>query len=265
MIIIWWRQNSFQALDVFGGPGGAARFARGRATAGIEVCIGVRIQFDRLGNLHPGAGRFMFQTIASLLDWLGVIAFTVTGALVASRKQMDIVGFIVLGTVTGIGGGTLRDVLLGLPVFWIREPAYLVTCAFVSVLVFFGAHVPQSRHRFILWMDAIGLALFAVTGAEKAAYEGAGSIVVVTMGVITATFGGIVRDVLGGESPVILSREIYASAALAGALIFVVLITAGASREVAAGCGFGIGLLIRAAALHYGWSLPRYRQRAGLP
>ena len=84
----------------------------------------------------------MFQTATSVLDWLGIIAFTVTGALVASRKQMDVVGFIVLGTVTGIGGGTLRDVLLGLPVFWVREPTYLIACAVVSVLVFFAAHYP---------------------------------------------------------------------------------------------------------------------------
>jgi uncharacterized membrane protein YeiH len=141
----------------------------------------------------------MFQTVTSALDWLGIIAFTVTGALVASRKQMDVVGFVVLGTVTGIGGGTLRDVLLGLPVFWVREPAYLITCALASVLVFFAAHIPQSRYRNLLWLDAIGLALFAVTGAEKAAHAGADSTVAVAMGVITGTFGGIVRDLLGGE------------------------------------------------------------------
>src|SRR3954452_9036400 len=106
----------------------------------------------------------MFQTATSVLDWLGILAFTATGALVASRKQMDVVGFVVLGTVTGIGGGTLRRVLVGLPVFWVREPAYLISCAFASVLVFFAAHIPQSRYRYVLWLDAIGLALFAVTG-----------------------------------------------------------------------------------------------------
>ena len=207
----------------------------------------------------------MFETATAALDWLGVIAFTVTGALVASRKQMDLVGFVVLGTVTGIGGGTLRDVLLGSPVFWVREPAYLITCALVSVLVFFAAHIPQSRYRYLLWLDAIGLALFAVAGAEKATQAGADITVAVAMGVITATFGGIVRDLLGGESPVILSREIYASAALAGAAVYAVLIAAGVPRELSAGTGFAIGLIIRAAALHYGWSLPRYRPRAGRP
>jgi uncharacterized membrane protein YeiH len=207
----------------------------------------------------------MFETATTVLDWLGVIAFTITGALVASRKQMDVVGFIVLGTVTGIGGGTLRDVLLGSQVFWVRDSAYLITCVIVSVLVFFAAHIPQSRYRYLLWLDAIGLALFAVTGAEKAAYAGADVTVTVAMGVITATFGGIIRDLLGGESPVILSREIYASAALAGALIFTSLVAIGAAREFALGAGFVIGLLIRAAALRYGWSLRRYRQRSISP
>lgn len=178
---------------------------------------------------------------------------------------MDVIGFIVLGTVTGIGGGTLRDLLLGLPVFWIREPAYLVACALVSVLVFFAAHIPRSRYRILLWLDAIGLALFAVTGAEKAAQAGADYIVAVAMGVLTATVGGIVRDVLGGGTPVILTREIYASAALAGAVVYVASTAIGAAREPALGAGFAVGLLVRAAALRYGWSLPRYRQRPSRP
>jgi uncharacterized membrane protein YeiH len=202
----------------------------------------------------------MFQTATAALDWIGIIAFTVTGALVASRKRMDVVGFIVVGTVTGIGGGTLRDVLLGLPVFWVREPGYLITCALVSILIFFAAHFPQSRYRYLLWFDAIGLAIFAVSGAEKAADVGVDFTVAVAMGMITATFGGIIRDLLGGESPVILTREIYASAALAGALIFISLRAAGGPRELAVGTGFVAALAIRAAALRYGWSLPRHGQ-----
>jgi uncharacterized membrane protein YeiH len=150
----------------------------------------------------------VLSTVTVILDWFGVIVFAITGALVASRKQMDLVGFALLGTVTGVGGGTIRDVLLGrLPVFWVDNPAYLVTCVLVSCLAFFTAHIPQSRYIFLLWLDAIGLALFAVTGAERAMLSGAGSIVAIAMGVITATFGGIVRDVLGGESPVILEHD----------------------------------------------------------
>jgi uncharacterized membrane protein YeiH len=207
----------------------------------------------------------MFETVTTALDWLGIVAFAISGSLVASRKQMDIVGFILLGIATGIGGGTLRDILLGAPVFWVRQPAYLIICVLVSGLVFFTAHIPQSRYRSLLWLDAIGLAVFAVTGAEKALHAGTVGIVAVVMGVITATFGGILRDILGGESPVILSREIYVSAALAGAAIVTSLLALGAPRELALGTGFAVGLLVRAAALHYGWSLPRYRERPGMP
>ncbi|RAI43527.1 trimeric intracellular cation channel family protein [Rhodoplanes roseus] len=207
----------------------------------------------------------MVQTATQVLDWLGIVVFALTGALVASRKEMDVVGFAVLATVTGIGGGTVRDVLLDVPVFWVREPAYLITCVVVALVAFFTAHVPQSRYRYLLWLDAVGLALFAVAGTEKAMETGVGATVAMAMGVITATFGGIIRDLLGGEVPVILSREIYASAALAGAAAFVALGAIGVPREAAIAAGFVVGLLIRAAALRYGWSLPRYRSRPGLP
>lgn len=206
----------------------------------------------------------MFQTFAAVLDWFGIVVFATTGALVASRKQMDVVGFVLLGLATGVGGGTIRDLLIGaVPVFWVREPAYLVTCVLVACATFFLAHVPQSRLKVLLWCDAVGLALFAVTGAEKALLAGEGSIVAVAMGVITATFGGIIRDILGGESPVILSREIYVSAALGGATLFVLLATAGLTREYALASGFLAGFAIRAAALRWSWSLPRYRPRPG--
>ena len=206
----------------------------------------------------------LFDTAAAVLDWLGVIVFATSGALVASRKQMDIVGFALLAIVTGIGGGTLRDILLGqLPVFWVREPAYLGTCVLVAAVVFFTAHIPQSRYRVLLWFDALGLALFAVTGAERALLAGTGPGAAVAMGVITATFGGVIRDVLGAESPVVLSREIYVTAALLGATAFVALMGIGLGREIALVTGLAVGLLVRGAALRYGWSLARYRERPG--
>jgi uncharacterized membrane protein YeiH len=209
-------------------------------------------------------GARMLETLTSVLDWLGVAVFATTGALVASRKEMDAIGFALLGTVTGIGGGTFRDILLGaLPVFWINQPAYVLVCVAVSIAVFFTAHVPQSRYRLLLWLDAVGLALFAVAGAEHGLAAGAGPVVAVLMGVVTATFGGIIRDVLGGESPVMLRREIYATAALVGAAIFIALFGAGISRDAAMVCGFLAGLGARGAALYWNWSLPRYRPRPG--
>lgn len=202
------------------------------------------------------------ETFITTLDWLGLVVFATTGALAASRKQMDVVGFCLLATAVGIGGGTLRDLVLGAtPVFWVREPAYLMVCVGVACVLFFTAHIPQSRLKLLLWLDAVGLALFAVTGAERALVYGASPVIAVAMGVMTATFGGIIRDVIAGETPVILSREIYVTAALVAAGVFVGALLLGFPRSVAIASGFLSGLSLRSAALYWGWSLPRYKPR----
>ena len=208
----------------------------------------------------------MFDTLTEALNWFGVAVFAITGALVASRKQMDIVGFALLGTATGIGGGTIRDVLLGkFPVFWIVEIHYLITCVVVACASFFLVHIPQSRYSLLLRFDGMGMAIFAVTGAETALLVGAPPLVAIAMGVITATFGGMLRDLLGGESPLILRREIYVTAALAGAAWFVFVRHAGVAREAALVSGFILALAIRLSALRWNWSLPRYRPREERP
>lgn len=205
----------------------------------------------------------MLQQVFLALNWFGICVFAVSGALVASRKEMDIVGFAMLGSVTGIGGGTVRDVLLGAqPVFWVKEPAYLVTCVVVSVITFFIAQIPQSRERLLLWCDAVGLALFSVTGTASALAFGADAPVAIAMGVATATFGGIIRDILGGESPIILKQEIYITAALLGASLFVSLLALGVTRDTAAIIALLAAFALRAAALHWNLSLPRYHRRA---
>ena len=205
----------------------------------------------------------MFATATFILDSIGIVSFAITGALIASRKEMDIVGFVLHGTVTGIGGGTIRDLLMNSPVFWVIDPTYLIVCIVVSTLVFSTAHLMESRFKVLLWFDAIGMALFAVVGAEIALLAGASGIVAVAMGVVTATFGGIIRDLLGGEVPIFLSRQLYASAALVGAAGFVVLMMLGANRDFALGSSFVASFTTRAAALRFGWSLPRYRPRPG--
>ena len=204
----------------------------------------------------------MLDSVTIVLDWFGLIIFAMTGALVASRLQMDIIGFVMLATITGIGGGTIRDIILGIqPIFWVEQPAYIVVCGVVAVVLFFTSHIPQSRLKLILWLDCIGLAVFAVTGAERALSAGAGTVVAVTMGIITATFGGIVRDILGGEEPVIRRPEIYVTAALLGASVFVLCVEAGTSRDAALISGFVGAFATRACALQWGLSLPRYRPR----
>lgn len=204
----------------------------------------------------------MLQNFIIVLDWFGLCVFSITGALAASRKQMDIVGFALLGSVTGIGGGTIRDVVLGVqPVFWVVQPAYLLACVVVACTTFFFAHIPHQRQKIIVWFDAIGLAVFAVTGAGAALAHGANATIAVAMGVASATFGGIIRDILGGESPIILSQEIYITAALVGSVVFVGLIGLGTSQDIAVAFGFFAGFGLRAAALYWGLTLPRYRPK----
>lgn len=204
------------------------------------------------------------DSLVHALDFAAIAVFAASGALVASRKQLDVVGFVLIAAVTGFGGGTLRDLLLGrTPLFWLRAPELLAICAVVAVLVFFTAHRLESRFRVLLWADAVGLALYAVVGAEIALLAGASPWAAVLLGVVTATFGGIVRDVICNELPLILRREIYVTAAAAGALVFVALRVEGVWREPAFAAGIAVAFLIRALALIRGWSLPAYRARPG--
>lgn len=198
------------------------------------------------------------------LDLLGVAVFAASGALTASRKQMDVFGFALVATVTGIGGGTLRDLLLGIqPVFWINDPAYPLTCVAIAVIVYFTAHLVESRFRTLLWADALGVAMFCITGAAIALAAGAPPVSAVILGTVTATFGGLTRDVLCNEIPLILRREIYATAAAAGATVFVVLDLLGLPGWLDIALAFVTALSLRGAALNFGLYFPVYKTRPG--
>ena len=197
------------------------------------------------------------------LDLLGVAVFAVSGALVASRKEMDLIGFGLMASLAGIGGGTLRDLLLGRAVFWIEGPAYVAVCLIVAVSVYFMAHILQRRWVAILWVDAIGLAAYAVLGAHLALSAGASALVAIVMGIMTATFGGLLRDIVAQEQPLILRREVYATCAMAGAVVYVGLSMADVAVPVAAGLGFFAGFALRALGIAKGWSLPIYKARPG--
>lgn len=207
--------------------------------------------------------RGMVSEIITVVGWVGIVVFAISGALVASRKEMDIVAFIFFGTVTGIGGGTFRDLVLGhVPVFWVKEPAYLIVCAAASAATFFLAHIPYSRLKLLLWLDAAGMAVFCVLGAEAA--RGYGFAVAVTCGVMTAVVGGFIRDMLGAESPVIMRGEIYASAAFLGAAVFLgCLDLLLLPRDLSIIAGISAAFLMRGAALNFGWRFPVYRRRPG--
>lgn len=217
-------------------------------------------------TLLPSTVAGSLMSPLTFLDYAGVAVFAATGALAASRKQLDLIGFLFLGAVTGIGGGTLRDVVLARgPVFWVINPTYVLVCAAMSFLVFFTAHLMESRYRLILWLDAVGLAAYCVMGAAKGFAATGSAVVAIVMGIFTATFGGILRDLLAGEPSVLLRPEIYVTAALLGAGVFTGVIALGAPLWAAAFTGAAAAFLLRGGALLYGWRIPSYRPRPGRP
>lgn len=208
------------------------------------------------------------QQLLSWLDLLGVIVFAISGSLTAARKQLDLVGFLFVAAVTGIGGGTLRDLLLDRgPVFWVVEPLPLWLTSASAVLVFFIARHLERRQAALLWADALGLAVFCVLGAQTALLAGASASVAILMGVMTATFGGLIRDVVCMETPLILRREIYVTAAAAGAAVFVLLQALALPAPVPVLAGILACFATRAVGLIFGLSLPTFpardRQRSG--
>lgn len=197
------------------------------------------------------------ETAFVLFDYAAVAVFAATGALAAARRKHDIVTFAFFAAITGVGGGTLRDLLIDAPVFWVMRPGYLI----VSLAVAIGVWVVGERTwrmGALLWLDALGLAAYAVVGAAKALSLGVHPVTATVMGVLTAAFGGIIRDVLAGEPSVLLRREIYITAALLGATVFVALASLGLDRLLAGAIGFVAGFALRAAALRWGWSLPAF-------
>ena len=202
--------------------------------------------------------------LLTYLDYAGVALFAATGALAASRKQLDIIGFLFFAIVTGIGGGTLRDIVLGqVPVFWVLNPAYIVVCCAIGVLVFFSAHLVESRYRLLIWLDAVGLAAYCVMGAAKGlAATGSPTIAIVT-GTLTATFGGVMRDLLANEPSVLLRPEVYITAALVGAGVFTFASQLDAPLYAASAIGALVAFAIRGGALYFGWTFPTYRHQPG--
>lgn len=197
---------------------------------------------------------------ANILDWFtlaGIIVFAASGALLGMRKRIDIIGVMFIAAITGIGGGTLRDVLLGdTPVSWVREPLLLAVCIAVgAVLCLFHRAFAGRQMRWLLYADAVGLALFAVLGASKALDQGAHPLVAILFGAISATFGGVIRDVILLEPPVLTQREIYVTCALLSAAVFV-LIPASWGFELRAMLGLVAGLSLRLPAIRYGWPMP---------
>lgn len=203
------------------------------------------------------------QALVALLDYASVLVFALTGALVASRAQLDLVGFVFFATLTGVGGGTLRDLVLGrTPVFWVDRPELILLTTAAAIVVFFTAHLLESRYRAILWLDACALAVAVPAGVGVALQAGVGPVVTVMMGVMTGTFGGLMRDVVGNEVPLVLKQgELYITATLGGAVAALALLALGLPYPLALfGCA-AVVLALRAGSMALGWRLPVYKAR----
>ena len=203
------------------------------------------------------------MSLLVVLDYLSVFIFALTGALVASRAQLDLLGFLFIGSLTAVGGGTVRDLLLNREVvFWIANPWYIGTACVAAVLVFFTAHLLENRRRAIDWLDAGALAVAVPAGVGVALNLGHGPAVVVIMGMMTGAFGGLMRDVVCNEVPLVLRQgELYLSAAFAGALVALALRFAIGPTPLALLACAVVTFLLRAGSMAFGWKLPVYKSR----
>ena len=193
-----------------------------------------------------------------LLDYFGIAVFAVSGALLAAERRQTVVTFFFFAVVTGVGGGTLRDLLIGAPVFWVQTNNYLLVCISAALLTWVASR-RFIAERALLWFDAAGLAAYATYGAAKALEYGVAPVPAFAMGVLTACAGGIIRDVLAGEPSILMRPELYVTAAALSSGLFVGLAFLGLSLPLAGGIAAVAGFALRGQAISRGWSLPAYR------
>lgn len=194
-----------------------------------------------------------------IADLMGVAVFAIAGTLLAFRKQMDGFGVVVLASVTAIGGGTTRDLILDVPVFWLHDPTYFIVIgvAALSTIIWlrFKAYIPLNR---LLIADALGIAFFTVLGTEKALQAGVSPMVAIILGTMTAVFGGLLRDVMARDIPMVLKSELYATTCIAGAFVFVLLYDI--NQSIAMVAAMLTTLILRFGAIRYHWSLTVFKE-----
>ncbi|MEH6391726.1 MAG: trimeric intracellular cation channel family protein [Sulfitobacter sp.] len=203
------------------------------------------------------------MTLLGLLDYASVLVFAITGALVASRAQLDLVGFAFIACLTALGGGTLRDLLLDRdPIFWINNPMYLGVGVLAALIVFFTAHLLESRYRALIWLDSFALAVAVAAGTGVALSLEQSPTIVVLMGIITGCMGGLMRDVVVGEVPLVLKQgELYVTAAFAGSTAAIAARAILGEAATALIIGACVTWVLRAGSLYFGWHLPVYKSR----
>jgi uncharacterized membrane protein YeiH len=199
--------------------------------------------------------------ILHLLDLAGVAVFAISGALAAGRNRLDLFGVVVIALVTAIGGGTIRDVLLDRhPIFWISNVTYLIVILAATVLTIIWVRIRQPPFAALLVADALGLALFAISGAQIAERLELPAVVVVMMGTITGVAGGMIRDVLTAQIPLVLRKgNLYASTAVAGIIVYISLQSLGLTHSISSAVGMITVAALRFASIAWGLSLPVFR------
>jgi len=192
------------------------------------------------------------------LDIAGIAVFAASGALAAARQRLDFVGACFFALITATGGGTLRDMLIGAPVFWMHDSTPVVLCVIVAMCAWL---VPLRwwPERALDWLDAVGLAAYAVYGAGKALQYGIAPVSAIAAGIITASIGGVIRDITAGVPSILMRHELYITAALVASAVSVGLTSAGLAAPWPALLGFSMGFATRAAAIHWKLALPAHR------
>ena len=203
-------------------------------------------------------GTAITPNIIAWLDLFGIAVFAASGALAAAQRGQTLVTFAFFALITGVGGGTVRDLLIGAPVFWVQDWRFAATCMVTAGLVWV---TPKNfwKPRALDWFDAVGIAIYAVFGAWKSLTLGVPLLPAMMMGVITACVGGIIRDVLAGEPSILLKPEIYVTAAALASGLFGLLLWLGLPVLTAAVISATAGFALRAMAIWKGWAIPAYR------
>lgn len=191
------------------------------------------------------------------IDMIGVAVFAISGAIAAGRKSLDLLGVVIIATVTAIGGGTTRDVLLDRPVFWVSDPTYLIVIAAAALGTVWYGRRRRPPQKSLGVADALGLGFFVISGAQIAEQQGLPGVSIVVMGVMTGVAGGIIRDTLTNEIPLIFRRgELYATAAITGVVAYLALVTLGVPRPIPTLVGMVVTVALRFAAILFGLRLP---------
>ncbi len=191
------------------------------------------------------------------IDLAGVAVFAISGTLMAYKKHMDGFGVFVLAAVTAIGGGTLRDMILDLPVFWVKDPSffYVILAAAIGTIIWLRKRETFPL-KYLFIADAFGLAFFNIMGLQKALAYGASPFVAIALGTMTGVFGGLIRDVICREIPLVLKGELYATTCIIGGAIYVLGVTLNINNDICMAAGLSVTLIVRLLAMKWHWHLP---------